>query len=112
MIDSGVADIIAIDPARADGITGFLKVLTLVESAKKQFNTHAWSTALTTAASVHLSIASPHVRIMELKPMKNPMQHELVKNPIGQRDGWVYPIEEPGLGVEVDEEAVRRYRFM
>jgi L-alanine-DL-glutamate epimerase-like enolase superfamily enzyme len=39
------------------------------------------------------------------------MQHELVTNPIEQRDGWVAPPEGPGLGVDVDEAVVRRYRF-
>lgn len=111
LIRSGVVDIVGIDPARSDGITGFLKVLSLVADANLKFNTHAWSTALTTAASIHLSISSPHVIIMELKPLPNPMQDELVRNPIRQKDGWVYPLEEPGLGVDMDEEAVRKYRF-
>jgi L-alanine-DL-glutamate epimerase-like enolase superfamily enzyme len=39
------------------------------------------------------------------------MQHELVTNPIEQRGGWVTPPEGPGLGVDVDETVVRRYRF-
>jgi L-alanine-DL-glutamate epimerase-like enolase superfamily enzyme len=111
LIRTGLVDIVGIDPARSDGITGFLKVLTLVADARIKFNTHAWSTALTTAASVHLSVSSPHCIMMELKPLPSSMQHELVKTPIVQQDGWVLPIEEPGLGVEVDEEAVRKYRF-
>ena len=43
--------------------------------------------------------------------MPSPMQHELVTNPIGHVDGWVSPPEGPGLGVDVDETVVRRYRF-
>ena len=39
------------------------------------------------------------------------MQHELVTNPIGHVDGWVSAPEGPGLGVDVDEAVVRRYRF-
>jgi L-alanine-DL-glutamate epimerase-like enolase superfamily enzyme len=35
----------------------------------------------------------------------------LVTNPIGQVEGWVFPPEGPGLGVDVDEAVVRRYRF-
>ena len=48
---------------------------------------------------------------MELKPLPSPMQHELVKKPIDQHDGWVTPPEGPGLGVEVDEAVVRQYLF-
>ncbi|MBO9610398.1 MAG: mandelate racemase/muconate lactonizing enzyme family protein [Paenibacillaceae bacterium] len=112
LIRSGVADVIAIDPARTDGITGFGQIAALVGSAGRKFNTHCWCSALTTAASLHLSIASPLAPIMELKPLRNPMQHDIARNPIEHRDGWVHKPEEPGLGVDIDEEAVRRLRFL
>ncbi|MGH6879883.1 MAG: hypothetical protein ACREFM_03100, partial [Hypericibacter sp.] len=37
------------------------------------------------------------------KPIRNPMQHDLVTKPFEQTDGWVYPPTGPGLGIEVDE---------
>lgn len=112
LLKTGIVDVVGVDPARVEGITAFLKIIELVAAEKRKFNAHAWSTAITTAASIHLSISSPHCLLMELKPLPCPMQNELVKNPIGQKDGWVYAPEDPGLGVEVDEEAVRRYRFV
>jgi L-alanine-DL-glutamate epimerase-like enolase superfamily enzyme len=39
------------------------------------------------------------------------VQHELVRDPIEQHDGWVSPPDGPGLGVEVDEAVVREYLF-
>lgn len=112
LIDSGIVDIVGIDPARAEGITGFRKTIALAAAAKRAFNAHAWSTALTTAASVHLSVSAPEALLMELKPLANPMQDELADNPVKHRDGWVFPPEEPGLGVRVNEEAVRKYRWL
>ena len=38
------------------------------------------------------------------------MQHELVTEPFEQHDGYVYPPTKPGLGIEVIEEVVDRYR--
>ena len=38
------------------------------------------------------------------------MQHELVENPIEHEEGWVFPPEGNGLGVEVVEEVVDRFR--
>lgn len=112
LLQSGVADIIGIDPARVEGITAFRKIIDLVAAANRKFNAHAWSTAIATAASIHLSISSAHCLLMELKPLSSPMQHELVKVPIEQKDGWIFALEEPGLGIEVDEETVRKYRFV
>jgi L-alanine-DL-glutamate epimerase-like enolase superfamily enzyme len=112
LLKTGVVDIVGIDPARMEGITAFLKVINLVEVEKKKFNAHAWSTAITSAASIHLSISSQHCLLMELKPLPNPMQNELVKNPIEQKNGWVFAPEGGGLGIEVDESAVKRFQFV
>ena len=75
------------------------------------WNAHSWSSALNTAASLHLAAASSNVLVMELKPTPSPMQHELVHDPIEQQGGWVSPPDGPGLGVEVDEAVVREYLF-
>ena len=39
------------------------------------------------------------------------MQHELVRCPFEQVDGYIDVPNEPGLGVEVDESVVRKYAF-
>ena len=38
------------------------------------------------------------------------MQDELVEKPFEHRNGWVYPPEGIGLGVDIVEEVVDRYR--
>ena len=38
------------------------------------------------------------------------MQHELVTHPFEHVDGWMYPPTGPGLGIEVLDEVVDRYR--
>jgi L-alanine-DL-glutamate epimerase-like enolase superfamily enzyme len=75
------------------------------------FNSHAWSSAVNTAASIALSASTPRCLLQELKPDENPMQHELVEEPIGQRDGWIEVPRTPGLGVQVRESVLERYRL-
>jgi len=111
LIETGLFDVIGVDPAKALGITGFRKVATLVEQRGLALNTHAWSTAITTAASVHLSLTAPTCHLMEFKPEWNVMQHELVDEPPGPVGGWAYPLKEPGLGVEVKLKTIERYSF-
>lgn len=111
LLETGTVDVVGIDPARAEGVSGFAKVRELVGAVRRKFNAHAWSTAITTAASLHLSASSPHCLLMEMKPLRNPMQHELVANPIDMKDGFVAPPEGPGLGVEVLEEMVSHYLY-
>jgi L-alanine-DL-glutamate epimerase-like enolase superfamily enzyme len=86
-------------------------VVQMTAQASTFFNAHTWSSALNTAACLHLTASAPHYLVMELKPIPSPMQHELVKQPIEQLDGWIDIPEGPGLGVEVDEAVVRKYLF-
>lgn len=110
-IDAGVVDVIGCDIGRAEGITGALRVIQLVEQAGLWFNSHAWSSAINTAASIALSASTPRCLLQELKPDENPMQHELVAEPIAQQDGWVDVPRRPGVGVEPIESVLERYRF-
>ena len=57
-----------------------------------------------------MSFSSPAFKLFEVKPLRNPMQHELVTEPFEHVDGWFYPPTKPGLGIEVIEEVVDRYR--
>jgi L-alanine-DL-glutamate epimerase-like enolase superfamily enzyme len=111
VIESGVVDVVGCDPGRAEGITGALKVIELVEAADVWFNAHAWSSAVVTAASLALSAFTPRCLLFEMKPIPNPMQHELVKEPFRQEGGWISVPRAPGLGVEVEEQVLEKYRF-
>ncbi|WP_010104352.1 enolase C-terminal domain-like protein, partial [Verminephrobacter aporrectodeae] len=111
LIDSSTVDVVGVDPARAEGITGFREIDRRVGAAGLTVNAHAWSTAITTAASLHLSLASANARLLELKPFPVAVQQELVAEPVRQIDGFTSPLNGPGLGVEVDEAVVRRLRY-
>jgi L-alanine-DL-glutamate epimerase-like enolase superfamily enzyme len=103
-------DVVGVDPGRAEGITGFKRVAERCEFHRRQVNAHAWSSAIVTAASLALSFNSPAAKLFELKPLRNPMQHDLVTRPFEHREGWMAPPEGPGLGIEVIEEVVDAYR--
>jgi L-alanine-DL-glutamate epimerase-like enolase superfamily enzyme len=108
-IDTGVVDVVGCDVGRAEGITGALKVIDLVEQSELWFNSHAWSSAVNTAASIALSASTPRCLLQELKPDENPMQHELVDEPFQQHDGKIAVPTKPGLGVEPREDVLLRY---
>jgi L-alanine-DL-glutamate epimerase-like enolase superfamily enzyme len=110
VLATGAVDVVGVDPGRGEGITGFKKVCDRVEYYQRQANAHAWSSAIVTAASLAVSFSSPACKLFEFKPLRNPMQHDLVTTPFEHVDGWVYPPGGPGLGIEVVEEVVEGYR--
>lgn len=111
LINSGALDIIMLDPGRAEGVTGTKKVIDMAVDAGMSWNAHSWSSAINTAASLHLAAASPNVLILELKPEPSPMQNDIVSAPIVMKDGWIDVSDEPGLGVTINEAAVRKFAF-
>ena len=111
VIDSGIVDVVGCDPGRCGGITGALRVIELVEAAGVWFNAHAWSSPMVTAASLALSAVTPRCLVFELKPIENPIQHDLVTRPFEQKGGWIDVPTSPGLGIDVIESVVERYRF-
>ena len=110
VLATGTVDVVGVDPGRAEGITGFKKVCDRVEAHNRQTNAHAWSSGIVSAASIAVSFNTPSCRVFEFKPLPNPMQHELVGEPLDHVGGWVYPPTGIGLGIEVDEEVVEHFR--
>lgn len=101
-------DVVLVDPGRVEGVTGMRLIGEMAAQHHISVDAHSWATAINTAASLHLSLCVPLPTIFELKPKASVVQHELVKNPIQQVDGWVYAPQGYGLGVEVDEDVVRK----
>jgi L-alanine-DL-glutamate epimerase-like enolase superfamily enzyme len=110
LLATGTVDVVGVDPGRAEGITGFHRIAGRVAAANRQANAHAWSSAIVTAASLAVSFSSPACKLFEVKPLRNPMQHDLVTAPLEHRDGWMLPPTGSGLGIEVIDEVVDRYR--
>lgn len=109
LLDEDIVDIVGIDPGRVGGITSYKKIMDLVHAYKHRVNAHAWSTAITSAASLHASIASPNTLVFELKPIEGPAQFDMVETPIWHKDGFLYPIDEPGLGIQVKQSFIEKY---
>lgn len=79
---------------------------------------HCWGGAVTIAATVQLLALLPDASwsrttespMLELDIYENPFRDEIVAKPIEVgRDGMVDVPTAPGLGIEVDEKAVKRY---
>ena len=111
VLATGTCDVIGCDPGRAEGITGFKRITERAEAYRRQANAHAWSSAIVTAASLAISFSSPACKVFEVKPLRNPMQHDLVTEPFGTEAGFVHPpTAKPGLGIDVIDAVVDGYR--
>jgi L-alanine-DL-glutamate epimerase-like enolase superfamily enzyme len=104
------ADIVNPDVCRAGGITECRRIAALADAYGVLWTPHvSTGTALYVAASSHLLAATPNGLIMEGgSKLPGPLGNVLLKEPIRAENGQVVVPDRPGLGVEFDEDALRR----
>jgi L-alanine-DL-glutamate epimerase-like enolase superfamily enzyme len=70
---------------------------------------HFYSNAIGLAATLHLMASTPGALMLEYDATENPLRDRLLKQPLEIHDGHMGIPELPGLGVELDESAVKEY---
>jgi L-alanine-DL-glutamate epimerase-like enolase superfamily enzyme len=111
LIAQRAVDIIQPDIAWAGGFSECRRIAAFAQAYNMMVAPHAFSSAITLVAAMHLLASLPNGLILEFDQNPNALRQELLKEPIttdGQ--GWVKLPEQPGLGVELDAAAVEKYR--
>ena len=99
------------DVAWAGGLTETLKIAHLAQAANLPLAPHLHGSAVAVAAAVHLLGAVRNGSMAEMVFPAHPLMEDLVREPLvvdgaGENDLG----ERPGLGIELDPDAVKRYR--
>jgi len=111
LITRGRVDVLQPDLTRCGGFTVARKIVHMAELANVLVIPHSWSSDLLTAASLHLNAFQRRAQFIEFNTSQGPLSRELVCDPLRMTDGFLRVPEGPGLGVEVNEEAIRKYRI-
>jgi L-alanine-DL-glutamate epimerase-like enolase superfamily enzyme len=110
LMERGGLRIIQPDVARVGGISESLRIATLAESRSVRMIPHCWSTDILVAATLHVIATLRDCPYLEYNVTANPLRRDLLAHPIRPQDGIVAVPTGPGLGIEINEETVRRYR--
>jgi L-alanine-DL-glutamate epimerase-like enolase superfamily enzyme len=111
LIDRAHIDVLQPDLSRCGGFTAARKIVHLAEMSNVLVVPHSWSSDLLTAASLHLNAFQRRAMFVEFNTSQGPLSRGLVRNPLRLEEGHVRVPEGPGLGVEVDEDVIERYRI-
>jgi D-galactarolactone cycloisomerase len=107
-------DIAQPDVASGGGFTACRHIIALAQAHGVAVNPHVWGSAVAQAASLQLIAAVPvaHHALVATEPIfeydrsAHPFRRALVKEAIEHAGGWIEIPRGPGLGIEVDREAV------
>ncbi|TMG80359.1 MAG: mandelate racemase/muconate lactonizing enzyme family protein [Betaproteobacteria bacterium] len=106
VLEDGAITILQPDLSKTGGITEALRIAALASAWKLPIHPHSSMTGLNHAATIHFLASIDNGGYFEGDVSRgNRFRDELVANP-GEidRDGNVWPLEAPGLGLEVNEE--------
>ena len=111
VIEDGAISILQPDLSKTGGITEALRIAALASAWKLPIHPHSSMTGLNHAASIHFLAAIDNGGYFEGDISRdNKFRDELVSRPYSvDRHGLVWPIERPGLGLEVNEEFLRKH---
>lgn len=107
----GAVDFVQPDVARAGGISEIRKIAALAANHKVAVSFHTWGDGVALAASLHLAAALEVSTVMELDYTYNPLRSELLYEPPEFRNGFMAAPDKPGLGVELNAEALGKFAF-
>lgn len=113
LMDRGKIDVAQPDVGRVGGLTEARRVVELAAERRRLIVPHCWKTGIGIAASAHLSAVTPHCPYIEFLPAKlseSALRRELVAEELEMIDGQIPLPQKPGLGVELNMDALKKYR--
>jgi L-alanine-DL-glutamate epimerase-like enolase superfamily enzyme len=104
-------DLVQPDVSKVGGVSEAKRIVAFADENKIPWVPHNWSTAINSAASLHLCASSNQGFLMEFKQEPNPLLSEIIKQPFKISKGTIGVPIDPGLGIEIDLDAIEKYRL-
>ncbi|MBO0826279.1 MAG: D-galactonate dehydratase family protein [Streptosporangiales bacterium] len=112
LITEQLVDYVRTSVTHAGGITHLRRIFDLADLYRIRTGSHgpSDSSPVGLAAALHVDLAVPNFGIQE--HMRHPTEaDEVFPHAYRYADGYLHPGDEPGLGVDVDEDAAARFPY-
>lgn len=113
LMDRGKISVVQPDVGRVGGFTEAKRVCKLAEKRALTIVPHLWKSGISIAAAAHLAATTANCAFIEFLPdelCESSLRKELVKNELKMIDGEIELPKRPGLGVDVNREALARFK--
>jgi L-alanine-DL-glutamate epimerase-like enolase superfamily enzyme len=110
MMDVGGIDVVQVDVTRVGGLARSKRVGWESYERHRLCVNHSYKTGVNIAASLHFMAALPNSHYFEYCVEQGALRQTLTRQRFPVVDGDIVVPEEPGLGVELDENVVDEYR--
>lgn len=113
-LERGGVSVVQPNIGRGGGLTEIRRIAELCELHGAEVIPHGWKTGITSAVGRHFQAACPAAPLFEYvspQVFDSPLRRELVSPEPVLRDGFMELPAAPGLGIELNEALVERWRI-
>ena len=112
LMDAGAVQVVQPDVIQVGGITEARKIAAYAQMRHLMFSCKNYSTAVSLAACLNLLYGLPNADYFECDMDPSPWRQDILKQPLFTFDsGMVAPFDRPGLGLDINEEQLSRWRL-
>ena len=112
LIERGHVDIVQPDVTRCGGISELIRIADFARQRGIRTVPHTWKSGIVKAASLHVNAVLPDSFLQEYCVTNSLINTQLTRESFPlDSEGYVSVPTAPGLGVELDDEFVQRYRI-
>ena len=109
LFDKNAVDVAMPDIGRVGGIQEARNICALAEAYGILVSPHNYSSGVLLGATIQLMASIPNAHLLEIDTSDNAVYQELLVEPLQIKDGIVRVPEFPGLGVELNEDVLKKY---
>jgi L-alanine-DL-glutamate epimerase-like enolase superfamily enzyme len=112
LLEQGKVAVLQPDIGRVGGLTEAMRVTELARAAGIRVVPHLWKSGISIAAAAHLAAVTPECDYIEFLPIElceSGLRRDLTSDELQMVDGVIPLPERPGLGIELDRDALARY---
>ncbi|MDE2791901.1 MAG: mandelate racemase/muconate lactonizing enzyme family protein [Paracoccaceae bacterium] len=112
LIERGGIGVVQPDVGRVGGIGEARAVCELAAQRGLPVVPHCWKTGISLSATAHLAFVTPGIRFIEYLPPQlciEKLRRELATEDLKFENGEILPPAKPGLGVDINWDAVKAY---
>lgn len=106
-LTSGVVSLIQPDISKTGGLTEAVAICQIAEATRTPVAPHLYGGAVAFAATLQLAACMPGIAMIEYDIRKNPLRDPLLIDPPSPHSGTIELPAGPGLGIELNLDAVR-----
>ena len=110
LLKAEAVDVIMPNITRCGGFTGMMKIADLAALDNVTVAPHGVGAGVGIAAAIAACAVMPNFLIYEYNQLFNPLRHTVMHEAIRFADGLLRPMEEPGLGINSNEDIIAKYR--